>query len=183
MTTSPRRGTVRSSISTRGIGIQAAEAARRLAGLFPEVNLIAALALFELGRTDQVLSAFLHGALNYPRAARMLLGERTTAPKSGEEIRDHNTGVSLRRELHAYLETRSRASKRFFRALVRDPRMVGLLDEIVAVVQRRSKQHPTGERESFERMTLMHSREFAEAEAQKLRDHIVAPGVTGFTLH
>ena len=113
----------------------------------------------------------------------MLLGERTTAPKSGEETHDHNTGVSLRRELHAYLGTQSRASKRFFRALIRDPRVVALLDEIVAVVQRRSLQHPTGKREAFERMALMHSREFAEAEAQKLRDHVVAPGVTGITLH
>lgn len=162
---------------------QAAEAAQRLTGLYPEANLIAAFALYELGRIDQVLSALLHGALNHPRAARMLVGERTTAPKSSEETRDHNTGVSLRHELHAYLKDQSRASKRFFRALVRDPRVVCLLDEIVAVVQRRAAQHPTGEREAFDRMTLMHSPEFAQLQARKLRDHVVAPGATGFTIH
>ncbi len=113
----------------------------------------------------------------------MLFGERTTAPKSSDEARDHNTGVSMRRALHAYLRGQSRASKRFFRDLVRDPRVAGLLDEIVAVVQRRTKQHPTGEREAFERMTLMHSREFANAEARKLRDLVLAPGATGFTIH
>jgi tetratricopeptide (TPR) repeat protein len=162
---------------------RAAEGAQRLTGLFPEANLIAAFALYELGRIDQILSAFLHGALNHPRAARMLVGERTPAPKSREETRDHNTGVSLRRELHAYLDDQSRGSKRFFRTLVRDPRVVGLLDEIVAVVQRRTAQHPTGEREAFDRMTRMHSREFAQIEAHKLRDLIVVPGATGVTIH
>jgi len=163
---------------------QAAEAAQRLTGLFPEANLLAAFALYELGRIDQVLSAFLHGALNHPRAARMLVGDqRPTAPKSSEETRDHNMGVSLRRELHAYLKDQSRASKQFFRALVRDPRVVSLLDEIVAVVQRRMAQHPTGEREAFDRMTLMHSPEFAALEAHKLRDHIARPAATGLTIH
>ena len=161
---------------------QAAEVAQRLSGIYPEANLIAAFALYELGRVDQVLSSFLHGALNYPRAARMLLGERTPASKSGE-ARDHNTGVSLLRALHAYLNGQSRPSKQFFRALIRDPRVAGLLDEIAAVVQRRMAQHPTGEREAFDRMTLMHSREFAQIEAHKLRDHIVAPRATGVTLH
>jgi tetratricopeptide (TPR) repeat protein len=162
---------------------QAAEAARRLTGLYPEANLIAAFALYELGRIDQVLSSFLHGALNYPRAARMLLGERQSGPKSGGEARDHNTGVSMRRALHAYLNGQSRASKRFFRALIRDPRVVGLLAEVVAVVRRRTAQHPTGEREAFDRMTLMHSPAFAQHQARGLRDHIVAPGATGFTIH
>ena len=161
----------------------AAEAAQRLTGLYPEANLIAGFALYELGRIDQVLSAFLHGALNHPYGARMLLGERTPAPKSSDQARDHNTGVSLRRALHAYLDGQSRASKRFFRALVREPRVVGLLDEIVAVAQRRSAQHPTGEREAFDRMMLMHSREFAQLQAHKLRDQFVAPGATGLTIH
>jgi len=162
---------------------QAAEAAQRLTGLYPEANFIAAFALYELGRIDEVPSAFLHAALNHPRAARMLLGELKSAPKSGDEVRDHNTGVSMRRALHAYLNRQSRASKRFFRDLLRDPRVMALLDEIVAVVRRRTAQPPTGEREAFERMTLMHSPEFAHIEARKLRDHIVAPGATGFTIH
>jgi len=74
-----------------------------------------------------------------------------------------------------YLKGQSRTSKRFFGALVRDPRMSKLLDEIVAVVARRNEQHPTGEREAFDRMMLMHSREFANAEARKLRDLVVPP--------
>ena len=151
--------------------------------VYPEANLIAGFALYELGRIDQVLSAFLHGALNHPYGARILLGERTPAPKSSDQARDHNTGVSLRRALHAYLDGQLSASKRFFRALVREPRVLGLLDEIVAVVQRRTAQHPTGEREAFDRMTLMHSPEFAQLQAHKLRDQFAAPGATGLTIH
>jgi len=87
------------------------------------------------------------------------------------------------RALHAYLNGQSRTSKRFFRALIRDPRVAGLLDEIAAVVQRRIAQHPTGDREAFDRMTLMHSREFAQLQARTLRDHLVAPGAMGLTIH
>jgi hypothetical protein len=154
---------------------EAAECAQRLTGLYPDASLMAAFALFELGRGEEALGPLLHGALNRPRAARMLLGERTPPPKSHDEAQDHNAGVSLLRALHAYLGRRSRASKRFFAAVVRDPRVVKLLDEIAAVVRRRNEQHPTGEREAFDRMMLMFSREFANAEAGKLLDLVNAP--------
>jgi hypothetical protein len=49
--------------------------------------------------------------------------------------------------------------------------------------QRRNAQHPTGEREAFDRMMLMRSREFAHLQARELCDRIVAPDATGFTIH
>jgi tetratricopeptide (TPR) repeat protein len=162
---------------------EAAEAAQRLTGIWPEEGLIAAFALYELGRLEDLLGVFLHGALNHPRAARMVVGERTTAPTGYDEARDHNAGVSLLRELHAYLGRQSRSAKKFFRDLVRDPRVVKLLDESIAVVRRRNEQHAKGGREAFDRMTLMRSREFANAEARKLRDLIVGPGTRGVALH
>ena len=162
---------------------QAAETARPVTGLYPDANLIVAFALFELGRREEVLSAFLHAALKHPRATRMLLGERSAVPKSGDESRDHNAGVSLLRSLHAYLKGRSRAAKQFFRDLVRDPRVVKLLDEIDVVVRRRNEQHAHDERAAFDRMMLMHSPGFANGEARKLRDHVLAPGATGLTIH
>ncbi len=162
---------------------QAAEAAERLIGLYPEANLIVAFALFELGQRGEVLSAFLHGALNEPRTVRMLLDERLPAPKSYDESRDHNAGVSLLRALHAYLQYQSRTSKRFFRALLRDPRVDGLLDEVTAVASRRKEQHRTEERKAFDRMISMRSIEFAKVQAHELRDHAVAPGVAGLAIH
>jgi tetratricopeptide (TPR) repeat protein len=116
---------------------QAAQSARRSGGdLDPSAGFVEAFALFALGRFDELLPAFLRAALHHPRAARMLVGERTAAPKCCEEAQDPNTGVSVHRSLHAYFKDQPRAAKHFFRALVRDPRVVKLLDESMAVVRR-----------------------------------------------
>jgi tetratricopeptide (TPR) repeat protein len=151
----------------------AAEAAHRAGGeLNPPEGFVEAFALFELGQTGNALAAFLGAALHYPQAARMLVGLRTPAPKSSEEARDHNTGVSMLRSLHAYLKTHSRRSKTFFSSVVHDPRVVQLLDESIAVV-RRWHEDRSGDRSAFDRMKLIQSREFARSEANKLRDLLV----------
>jgi hypothetical protein len=118
------------------------------------------------------------------RAPGTLGGEKASrAPTitSAEEADDHNTGVSLLRALHAFLRSQSRASRRFFRDLVRDARMGRLLDESVAVVRRWHGQHPTGEREAFDQMQRMRSRQFAQLEAGTLRDLLwtTRPGARG----
>ncbi len=51
-----------------------------------------------------------------------------------------------------------------------DARVAKLLDESVAVVRRWHAQHPTAEREAFDRMQRMRSRQFAQVEAGTLRD-------------
>lgn len=152
---------------------RATEAARRTVELDAGDSFLAAFAQFELGEHEEALELFLHGALNYPRAARMVAGERVRrAPRviSSHEADDHNTGVSLVRALHAFLRGQSRASRRFFRGLVRDARVAQLLDERVATERRWQAQHPTGEREAFDQMQRMRSRQFARLEAGKLRD-------------
>jgi hypothetical protein len=158
---------------------QAADAARRTMGLNPSGGFLAAFACFELDRRDQALGAFLHAALNHPRAARMLAGEKTRrkpTAASRDEAEDHNLGVSLFRSLHAYLRGQSPVARRFFRDVMRDARVVRLLDESVAVVRRWHAQHPTGECEAFDRMRVMRSPEFAQAEAWKMRDLFAARG-------
>ncbi len=45
-------------------------------------------------------------------------------------------------------------------------------------MHRREEEHRTGGREGFDRMQLMRSRRFADAEASKLRD-LVAPRGSG----
>jgi hypothetical protein len=161
---------------------QAADAAQRTIGLDPSDGFVAAFAHFELDQRDQALGAFLHAALNHPRAARMLAGEKTRGKPtvaSRDEAEDHNLGVSLLRSLHAYLRGQSRVARRFFRDVMRDARVVRLLDESVAVVRRWHAQHPTGEREAFDRMQEMRAPEFAQAEAWKLRDLVAAPRTGG----
>ena len=160
---------------------RAAAAAQRTLGLDPAGGFVAAFAYVELGQREQALVAFLHGALNHPRAARMLASEKTRGKHtvtSRDEAEDHNTGVSLLRGLHAYVHGQSRISRRFFRDVIRDARVVRLLDESVAVVRTWHEQHRTGEREAFDRMQRMCSLEFAEAEAGKLRDLLAPPRVS-----
>ena len=166
---------------------RAAGAAQQTIGLDPAGGFLAAFAHFELGQRDKALGAFLHAALNQPRAARLLAGEKTRGKPtvtSRDEAEDHNTGVSLLRGLRAYLDRQSRISRRFFRDVIRDAHVMRLLDESAAVVRRWHEQHQTGEREAFDRMQRMRSREFAEAEAGKLRDRLGAPRVgAGFSIH
>lgn len=166
---------------------RAAGAAPRMLGLDPAGGFLAAFAYFELGQHDKALGAFLHAALNHPIAARLLAGEETRGKHtvtSRDEAEDHNTGVSLLRSLHAYLRGQSRVSRRFFRDVIRDARVVRLLDESVAVVRRWHEQHRTGEREAFDRMRVMRSTEFAKAEVGKLRDLLAAPRVgAGVSIH
>lgn len=165
-------------LNTRQWG-RAADAAQQTR-LDPAGGFLAAFAYFELGQRDKALGEFLHAALNHPTAARMLASERTRGKRtvaSRDETEDHNMGVSLLRGLHAYLRGQSRVARRFFRDVVRDARVVRLLDESAAVVRRWHEQDRTGEREAFDRMQRMRSREFAEAEAGKLRDLRGAPRV------
>jgi tetratricopeptide (TPR) repeat protein len=159
----------------------AADMADASVGLDPSGGFIAAFAQFERGHREDALRGFLHAALNFPVAARMLAGgaKRPEGPKkSREEARDHNSGISLRRSLHAYLAKQSAVSRRFFREVLSDARVVRLLEESADVVHRWEEEHRTGGREGFDRMQLMRSRGFAAAEASKLRD-LVAPGGSG----
>jgi hypothetical protein len=99
----------------------------------------------------------------------MLAGLRTPEPKSSEEARDHNTGVGMLRSLHTYLKTRSRRSRMFFGSVVRDARVVQLMDESIAIV-RRWHDDRSSDRTAFDRMKLIHSPEFARSEAHRLVD-------------
>jgi hypothetical protein len=148
------------------------EAAHKVSGeLNPSEGFVEAFARFELGQAEEALAVFMAAALHHPRAARLIAGLRLPAPKSSDEARDHNIGVSLLRSLHAYLKTQPRRSKRFFTSLVRDPRVVRLLNESIGAV-RRWQEDRSGDRTAFDRMKLMQSREFARSEANKLRDLI-----------
>lgn len=155
---------------------EAAGAAEYLRGLDPATaSLVAALAYFETGRRRAALAAFLHGALNGPRAASVLLGLKPRAPRSSDEARDHEAGIYLRKDLAAYLRYRRRASLRFFAGVVARPEVKGLLGEIDAVVGRWREKRRTGTREAFDRMGLMRDRAFAEQRAREIGEALGLP--------
>ena len=104
----------------------------------------------------------------------LLVGLRTPEPKSSKEADDHNTGVDMLRSLHAYLKTQSRRSRKFFNSVVHDARVVQLLDESISTVSRWHEDR-SSDRTVFDRMKLIHSREFARSESNKLRDLLGPP--------
>jgi tetratricopeptide (TPR) repeat protein len=150
---------------------QAASSAGGIVGLDAEASFLQAFALHASGERQTAVAAFLHAALNHPRTARMLLALRTSRePRGYDEISDHNAGVNLIRALHAYLARPPRGFRRFFTALVADPRVAKLLDEVRDAAHRFRENRKGGDRSALERMNQMRSRAFAEAETHRLRD-------------
>ncbi|MDF1556110.1 MAG: hypothetical protein P1P84_23770 [Deferrisomatales bacterium] len=154
---------------------EASEAALSLIGIDPSEGFVAALARFELGQKGDALALFLHGALNHPLAARLLLGQRTPKPRDREEAQDHNAGVRLLRALHGYLDRHGRACRTFFRRVLRDEHVAALLDEVADAVRKDRAERHLGNREAFDRLREMRSLEFARAEAATLL-HLAGAG-------
>ncbi len=146
----------------------AASEALRLREVYPSESLVGALAQFELGKHAEAAASFLHGLLNYPRAARILLGERTSEPRAAEEAEDHNTGVDMVQELKAFLATQGRGSRDFFRRLLKHPSVAALEKELAEAERRCSEDRSEGRRDPFQRMTYMQTPGFAEKEAAKI---------------
>jgi tetratricopeptide (TPR) repeat protein len=137
---------------------------------------VEAFAQFELGMREAALRQFLRGALLAPRAARMLVSLRSpTKPRSRQEAEDHNTGVAMCRRQRPFLKAQSRASRSFFKGIMKDARVARLLAESEDVRQRWQSAQSPDDRGDFKRMTLMGTKEFAAAEASNLLDLVRAP--------
>jgi len=160
---------------------EAAQKALRLQNLFPEESLIAAFALFACGRRAEATETFLHGAINHPCAARVLLEERASKPTSSDEAEDHNTGVELLREMGPFFKRQARASREFFRGLLRHPRLAALQRELEEAKAQRLANRQAGASEGFRRMQQMCTPEFAREEAGKFTTEAAAkwPGRNG----
>ncbi len=152
-----------------GLWQLAAEAAGVVLGLWPEENLLVAFARFELGEHEEALAAFLHAALNQPRAVRLVVGDRSSKPKTGLEAMDHNAGVALFHATAIYRGRSSRALK-WFRGVLHDPRVAALLDEADRLEKQRHEEHRSGRREAFDRLQEMHKYAFAREKALALSD-------------
>jgi len=164
--------TFRSSIFLNmGRWEEARDAALRLIEFWPEHSLIAAFAWRELGEIDEALACLLHGALNRPWTARMLMGLPTSEPRNVEEVIDHNGGIDTCADLEAYLGRQSRASRQFFLGTLKAAPVVELLNEAEDVRRRWLDASTEPDRhEAFTRMKQMQTAEFARNQAASLRD-------------
>jgi len=154
---------------------EAKDAALRLVRIWPEHSLVAAFAWRELGDLGEAAACFLHGALNLPRTANMLLELPVAGPTSYADARDHNIGISQCADLDAFLQLQPHASREFFLKILHEPSVVELLDELADVRQRWQETRTDPElRDAFERLHEMETVEFARSQAVRLR-HALDP--------
>jgi hypothetical protein len=153
---------------------EAAGAALYLRGIDPAESLVAGFAQFEAGRAREGLGSFLHGALNHPRAARMLVGRGVKRPTTSAEARDHETGIDLLKDLHAYFPARARRSRRFFSRVLALPAVAALLAEVEGL-NRRWFGQPGADRSIFERLNEMKALECAREHADRIAVVLALP--------
>lgn len=138
---------------------EAADAALSLHEAYPAQSLLAALALVELGRSQDAVAHFLHGALNHPEAARRLLGLRATGSVVDEEERD--TATSLHCSVQGYLSQQRSEVRRFFVELINTP-------QVAALLAQRERAAPPRSAEVRERQLYTRSLPFARQVARAL---------------
>lgn len=148
--------------------LNAAKAARYVCGLYPQENLLLALALYEAGERSDARVHFLAGAIRYPRTAQMLASIwRARVPKASREIGDHNLGVEYLNSLDHYLRRRSPRSKRFFKEILKNKSVQKLLHD-AEIVRSKWFENRGANREWFKRMNEMESLEFAKAKVLEI---------------
>jgi len=161
---------------------QAVRAARYVRNLWPEMSFVAAMASFEIGRKQESIADFLHGACNHPGAAQLIAGRRAKAPRTGDEARDHRVGAALLQNLTPYLARRGSRARRFFGPLTAHPRFGALMREIDETRNRRDQERRTNARVAWDLLRRMESPEFAAERAAEIR-HLLRPGKTAYQGH
>jgi len=144
------------------------EARRRAEGLseiYPENNLLAALAALELRDTAQARERFIRSALQLPATTALLLGVRLHKGMV-EDARDHNGGVALLRETGPYRATHGKSLK-VFRELWSHPVVVQAVAEADEVRQKWRAERG-GDRTWLGEMHRLHAVEHAMEVASNL---------------
>lgn len=145
---------------------EALEAASSVAAQWPEDDLVAAFAAFELGEHEEALARWLHAAIQRPRATMMMFGsDARTEPQELEEVQDHNAGVYLLRSLGTYLKRKP--PQRFFGTIAASREVASLIREHEAAVKA-WRENRGSDRTAFDRMTEMRTLRFARERAADL---------------
>lgn len=146
---------------------EARELAGRYVRIWPEQDFVAAFASFELGDRGDAFARWLHAAIQMPRAARMLVGmRRASDPRGYDEVRDHNAGVNLTRDLATYLGRKK--ARQWFAAVTCAPEVVSVMSAYAEARNAWEAERGTDQRNGYDRMTEMQTVEFARTMAAEL---------------
>lgn len=147
---------------------QVVQSAQYVHLIYPQENLPLALALFEIGALTEARVHFLCGAIRFPRAANMLCGySRKNAPKTSDEIDDHNMGVAYLRDLAHYLSKYNVRARRYFRGMLKNAAVSDLIDEAKTVGDK-WRNNRSSDRTWFDRRNEMESIEFAKSKVREI---------------
>ena len=150
-----------------GLWEAATYSARHVLDTYPTIHFPLALALHEQGDERDALVSFLQGAIQFPRAARLLVGLKADEPIGMMEAKDWDHGQHLRLDLEGYLKGH-RKTLRHFREVLKHPEVVAVLEEAEDV---RKAWHAdrSGERIWFDKMHEMQSAGFVKTLAEKIQ--------------
>jgi tetratricopeptide (TPR) repeat protein len=152
----------------RGAWEEAVRAARYVRKLWPEMSFVAAMGAFEMGRMEESVADFLHGACNHPGAAPLITGRRPKAPKNNDEARDRQVGAVFLQNLAGYQARNGPRARRFFGALTANPEFGALMDEIEETRRRRDEERKTNARIAWDLLERMESPKFAVERAAEI---------------
>ncbi len=149
----------------RGAWEDAARAARRVRNLWQETSFVAALASFEMGKPEEAVADFLHGACNHASAALLIAGRRPNKPTTRDEERDLDVGTALLKNTAAYLSRRGSRVRRFFGSLIANPGIAKLLNDIEATRRQRDRERQGSTKVAWDLLRRMESVKFAQERA------------------
>jgi tetratricopeptide (TPR) repeat protein len=149
----------------RGAWEDAAIAARHVRNLWQETSFVAALASFEMGKSEEAVADFLHGACNHPAAAHLVAGRRAKKPTTHEEARDWDVGTTLLKNAGTYFAKRGTRARRFLGSLITSPPIASLLGDIEETRRQRDQERQGSTRVAWNLLRRMESVKFAQDRA------------------
>jgi tetratricopeptide (TPR) repeat protein len=167
----------------RGAWEQAVSAAHYIRNLWPETSFAAAMGSFEMGRMEESVADFVHGACNHPGAAPLIAGRRAKAPKTNDEARDWKVGDVFLQNLAGYLARNGPRVRRFFGALIANPNFIALMGEIEEVRCRRDEERRSSARVAGDLFQRMKSPKFATERATEICRSLRSGKAAGLKTH
>jgi len=152
---------------------QAEENALAVLDMSPMESVIAAFSQFEQGRLADARANFLFAALNNPLGTELVLTGHAQRPKEFLGDEDYNCGVEMRATIGPYLSKRAAKAKAFFAAVLANPEVAKLRNEVVTCAGNHSKiNDPAKHSSNFKRWHELRHASFARNLANTITQEI-----------
>lgn len=143
---------------------QAAEEAVHVCSLYKNESFTAAFAFFEVGDREESLTYFIHGTMNHPEMASMLVDGRKAKRHPKKISHDYDRFLSMTANLAPYLRRQRRDAKAFFKAACHHP----VIQAHVAEIDPSQGGQGDERTQAARRREAMRSLGFARQEARRI---------------